>query len=154
VCPRKAPTFNRLQVLRERLEAPVDARLQRVERHAFDVLERAGDHITVLGPGGGDAEPAVAHDHTRDAVPARRREVAVPQDLGVVVRVDVDEPGGEDEAVEVDDLRDVGVGRGARGAGRVDRGDAVAGDQHVGGPSGRAGAVDERGASEQRGHAP
>ena len=56
-------------------------------------------------------------------MPARRREVAVPQDLGVVVGVDVDEARGEDEAVEVDDL--VAGVRGER-AGCGDRDDAVA----------------------------
>ena len=82
------------QVLGEGLEAPVDAAVERLHRHALDVLERAHDRVAVLGPGGRDAEPAVAHDDARHPVPARRGEVAVPEDLGVVVGVDVDEARG------------------------------------------------------------
>src|SRR5437763_9999609 len=36
----------------ERLEAPVDALVEGVHRHAFDVLEGAHDHVAVLGPRG------------------------------------------------------------------------------------------------------
>ena len=78
------------------------------------------------------------------------REVAVPEHLGVVVRVDVDEARGEHEPVEVDDL-------GARppapsSPGAADRGDAVAGDGHVGRAGRRAGAVDQGGVAQQQVH--
>ena len=99
----------RVEVLGERLEAPVDALVEGLHRHALDVLERAHDRVAVLGPGRRDREAAVAHHHAGDAVPARRREVAVPEDLRVVVGVDVDEAGREHEAVEVDHLG-AGVG--------------------------------------------
>ena len=101
VCPARTPTLSRLaipsiggQVLGEGLEGPVDALDQGVEGHALDVLQRAGDGLAVLGAGRGDPEPAVADDHAGHAVPARRRQVRVPQDLGVVVGVDVDEARG------------------------------------------------------------
>ena len=64
--------------------------------HVLDVLERAGDQVAVLGPGGGDGEAAVAGHDRGDAVEARRGERRVPEHLGVVVGVDVDEAGGDD----------------------------------------------------------
>ena len=79
---------------------------------------------------GATREAAVAHHHARDAVPARRREVAVPEDLRVVVGVDVDEPGRQHQPVEVDHL---GAGVRRELARCTDGGDAVAGDGHVGG---------------------
>src|SRR5262249_62405907 len=106
-------------------------------RHAFDVLEGAHDEVAVFGTRGCDAEPAVAHHDARDAVPARRGEVAVPEDLCVVVRVDVDEPGREHEAVEVDDF---GPGRGGQVARGANRADAIAGDRDIGGSGPRAAA--------------
>ncbi len=70
--------------------------------HALDLLEGADDEVAVRGQGRGHAEAAVADDHGGDAVPRRHGEHAVPQDLGVVVGVDVDEAGGDDAAGGVD----------------------------------------------------
>ncbi len=137
------------EVLRERLEAPVDPLVEGFLRHALDVLEGADDRVAMLGPRGCDRETAVAHHHARDAVPARRGEVAVPQDLGVVVRVDVEEAGCEHEAVEVDHL---GPGVGDEVAGSADGRDAVAAHGDVGVADRRAGPVDECGSAEQEIH--
>ena len=83
------------------------------------------------GAGRGDAEPAVAGDHGRHAVPRRRGGVGVPEQLRVVVGVGVDEPGRQHQAVEVDH-RHVG-----RDVGPVaDRLDHPVGHQHVGRRSG------------------
>ena len=49
-----------------------------------------------------EPDAAVAHDHGGHAVPARRREQRVPGGLAVVVRVQVDEAGREQQAVGVD----------------------------------------------------
>ena len=61
--------------------------------HVLDVLERAHDHVVVLGAGRRDREAAVAGDDGGDAVVRRRPERGVPEHLRVVVRVDVDEAG-------------------------------------------------------------
>ena len=53
----------------------------------------------------GEAEAAVAEHHRGDAVPAGDRAVRVPADLGVVVGVQVDEAGRDDQPVGVDDPR-------------------------------------------------
>ena len=51
-----------------------------------------------LGRRRGDREAAVAGDDGGDAVEARRRQRRVPEHLGVVVGVDVDEAGGDHAA--------------------------------------------------------
>nr|WP_262402566.1 hypothetical protein [Actinomadura sp. CNU-125] len=131
------------------LEAPVDALVEGLQRHALDVLQGADDDVAVLGAGGRDAEAAVAHDDAGHAVPAGRGEVAVPEDLRVVVGVDVDEAGRERQAVQVDDL-------GARArrqlAGCADGGDAVGLDGDVVRDGRAAGAVHQRGAAQQQVH--
>ena len=125
-----------VEVLGEALEGPWNAGLEGLDRHALDVLEGAGDGGAVLGPGRGDAEATVAHHHRGHAVPAGGCEVAVPQHLGVVVGVDVDEAGSQYEPVEVD------LG-GAIGGDVTDGRDAPAFDSHVGPASRCARAVDE-----------
>ena len=45
-----------------------------------------------------EAEATVPNDDRRDAVPAGDRAPGVPLDLGVVVGVEVDEAGGDDQA--------------------------------------------------------
>ena len=151
VWPTSAPTLiavprrlDRVEELGEALERPVaaDAREQRVERHALDALERAQHQLAVRRSRGGDAEAAVAHDDRRDPVPGRDRQHAVPEDLGVVVRVDVDEAGRDDRAL--------GVERAAGGAADVaQRGDAAATDAEVAAPRRGARAVDQRAAADQ-----
>ena len=55
-----------VEVLGERLELPRDARGQRRGIHVLDVLERAHDHVAVLGPRRRDREAAVAGDDGGD----------------------------------------------------------------------------------------
>jgi len=91
-----------IEVLGEALEAPGNPGLQRLEAHAFDVLENARDLGAIRGPGRCDSEAAITHDDRRDAVPGRGRQVRVPEDLRIVVRVDVDEAGAHDQTRAVD----------------------------------------------------
>ena len=66
---RSAVRFERVEVLREGLEAPVaQAGTQRIDAHAFDVLERSHDEVAVLGTGGRHREAAVAHHDGGHAV--------------------------------------------------------------------------------------
>ena len=94
--------IERVEVLGEGLEGPRDALREGVERHALDVLQHPHDGVAVGRTRRCEPEAAVAHDHGGDAVPRRGGEVGVPQDLGVVVGVRVDEAGRQHEAVEVD----------------------------------------------------
>ena len=101
---RRAAFFDRVEVLLEGLERPFVAqpRLQRVEAHPFDFLERAHDESAMLGARRRDAEAAIAHHHRGHAVPWRYGHHAVPQDLRIVVRVDIDEAGGDHAAARLD----------------------------------------------------
>ena len=54
------------------------------------------------GSAGREADAAIAHHRRGDAVPGRRREVAVPDRLAVVMGVDVDEAGRDELAARVD----------------------------------------------------
>ena len=75
------------------LEVPDDAGRQGIRVHSFDALERPHDHVVVLGPARSDGEPAVSRDDRCDAVVGGGLQLAIPEDLGVEMCVDVDEPG-------------------------------------------------------------
>ena len=80
--------------LRERFElVPRDADGETGMDHVLHLLHR-GPAVAVAGLNGRD-QAAVASDNGGDAVEAGRRERWVPEHLGVVVRVDVDEPGAK-----------------------------------------------------------
>jgi hypothetical protein len=88
-----------VEVLREGLPVP---RQTLGHHHLGDVLDpfhQLDQHLMLLGPAGGEADAAVAHDHRGDPVVGG---------LAVVVGVDVDESGGDQLAGRVDLL-----GRGA-----------------------------------------
>ena len=72
-----------------------------------------------------EADAAVAHDRRGHPVPARRRHALVPRGLPVVVRVDVDEPRGDEQAVGIHLLR-------ATAGDRSHRGDGPTVHRHVG----------------------
>ena len=122
---RRAARLDALEIVAERLPVPREPLLERGERDALDAGHQPGEVVDVLVGGGGEREPAVAAEHGRDAVHGRRARGRVPQQLGVVVRVQVDEPGRHDEIGRVDR------------AGRAlvdlaDRDDTPVADAHVG----------------------
>ena len=100
---RPAP-FDRREVFREGLEVPGNAFQQTRGIHVLDLLEGQRDRLAVGGVGRCDREAAVAGHDRRHAVEARRRESRIPEDLGVVVRMDVDEAGSHDGARGVERL--------------------------------------------------
>src|SRR5262249_24821923 len=127
-----------------------DAGAQRLERHALDALERAQYEVAVRGPRRRNAEAAVADDHRGDPVPGRDREPAVPEELRVVVRVDVDEARRDDRP-----LRHQRSTR--RPVDPPERDDGPVADAEVAPPRRRAGAIDERAAADDEievGHVP
>ena len=136
----------RVEVLGEGLEAPVDTRLQRRHLHAFDELERLHDELAIFGTRRRDAEAAVALHDGGDAVPRRRRQVAVPEHLRIEVRVDVDEARRQHQTRQVDL-----VGAFAR-SDLADSGDPPVDHFDIGLPARPAGAVDNRGATQDRVH--
>ena len=135
-----AAALDRRQVFGEGGEVPGDARLQGGDVHVLDVLQRARDQIAVLGVGGRNGEAAVAGHDRRDPVETRRGERGVPEDLGVVVGVDVDEPRGDDALAGVERAVTLQVA--------AELGDAPVGDADVGAHSGRSAPVDDRTATD------
>src|SRR5437867_4442984 len=100
-------------------------------------LEVAHDELLVLVRARSEREAAVAHHDAGDAVPARARPERIPEDLGVHVRVAVDEARGHHAALGVEHL--------ARAlADAADGGDTAVLDSHVGAEAGKTGAVDHR----------
>ena len=137
---------DQVEVLRVGLEVPLDAGGERLEAHVLDLVEGAAQRVPGLRPGGGDAVAAVAGHNRGDAVPARRRQRRVPQDLGVVVGVDVDEPGDDEPSRRVDLAAAVDLG--------PDLDHPAVVDADVGPKCRRAGPVDHRPSpdGERRGH--
>ena len=80
-----------LEVLRERLEVPRDAGREARRIHVLHVLQRPDDALTIGAAGRREREPAVAGHDRLHAMEAGRRERRIPEHLGVVVRVDVDD---------------------------------------------------------------
>src|SRR4051812_29436902 len=84
---RGALALEHVEVLREGLEIPADARAQDIERHAFDLGEIAHYPLAVRGAAGRDSEATVADDGSRYPERRRWRHARVPRDLRVVVRM-------------------------------------------------------------------
>jgi hypothetical protein len=124
----------RVEVLGEALPGPVDALVQRGAGDVLHALHELDEEALAAGAHRREAHAAVPHHHGGDAVPARRRQLGVPGDLAVVVGVDVDPAGCDNEAVGVE-LAVAALGDTA------DLGDAAAVHRHVGGDRRRAGAV-------------
>ncbi len=132
-----------------RRPVPRHTLLQALERHALDASEHAHEVLGVVASSltvgkRGDAEPAVASDHGRDTVRRGWAERRVPERLSVVVGVQVDESGSNDEifgvdragcdAVELPDGHDAAVahthvGAAARAGGAIN--DGAAGDGQI-----------------------
>src|SRR5581483_8150333 len=126
----------RAEVLREARPLPRHALFEGSERHALDLRHHPTRVVGVTLVERCEREAAVAADDRRDAVQARRRRGRVPEELRVVVRVRIDEPGRDGQAVSVDHLvrRIVEVTEGD---------DASVAHPDVGPARRRAGAVDD-----------
>jgi hypothetical protein len=55
-----------------------------------------------VGRGRREADAAIAHHHRADAMPDRRRQLAVPGRLAIVMGVDVNEARRDQQAVGID----------------------------------------------------
>ena len=90
-----------------------------------------------------EADAAIAHDDRGHPLRDLRQHPRIREHDLVVVRVDVDEAGRDDQSRDIDHL---GVRGDKTGA---DRGDPVAVDAHIGNKPVRAGAVDDGAAGKQ-----
>jgi hypothetical protein len=123
----------------------VDPGVERVGRHALHLGEHLDQPRQVGRLRRGQGEAAVPRQHGGDAVPRRRRCGWFEVQLGVVVRVHIDEARHGGEAVGVDH-----PGRARGSAELADAGDRAVAHLDVGGERGQAGAVDDAGTADQQ----
>jgi hypothetical protein len=129
--------LQRTEILTEAGPAPRDPLLQRGEGHALHLGHHPPDVVGVLGLDRRQREAAVAADHGGHPMDVGRRSGRVPEELGVVVGVRIDDPGRDHETVGVE----FGT---ARLLDFPDGGDAPALNADIG-LAGRApGAIDDR----------
>src|SRR5262249_56453735 len=128
--------FEGVEILGEALPPPADALGERGAGDVLDALHQADEPVVAIGTRRGEANPAVAHHDRGDAMPRRRRQIRIPRRLAVVVRVDVDPAGRDDQPARVD-LATALAGDVPGG------GDAIAVDRDVAGARRRARAVDD-----------
>ena len=132
----RLPRVEGVQVLGEGLPVP----RQPVDHHdagnVLDAGHHVDQHVVVLGAARREADAAVAHHHGRHAVRRRRRHAVRPDGLAVVVGVQVDEAGRDQQAGRVDLPCRVAVDG-------ADRGDDAVGDRDVADERLAAEAVDD-----------
>ena len=95
-------SLDRVEVLGKRLETPVDALGQRSWIDVFCSFEVPDDKSPLVGPYRGQRKSAVAHHCRRHPVPTRTATRGIPEDLGVHMRVPIDETRRHDPAFGVD----------------------------------------------------
>ena len=132
-----------VEVLAEGAPVVRHGREQRLERHPLDARQHARDVVDLARLDRREREAAVAADDRGDAVQRRRGGGRIPEHLGVVVRVDVDEARRDDEAVGVDGAR-----RGL--VDLADRDDAPVAYADVSTAACRSGAVDDAATADEQ----
>ena len=134
----KAP-IDPVEVLSKRPPLPGSRSFERAQRNPFDHRHHPLDVLRIVAADGGDRESTVPSHHGRHAMNGRRAGGRVPQELCVVVGVDVDETGADHLAGDVDlfgaVLVDLPDGRHPAGS-----------DTHVGQAARRSRSVDHKAA--------
>ena len=92
-----------LHVTFERVPLPGHARLEHVDRHAFQTDQIECIDLSMLRPTRRDADAAVTDNNRGDAMLGRRREDRIPADLRIIVRMNIDETRCDDVALRIDD---------------------------------------------------
>jgi hypothetical protein len=104
-----------VHVVGEAFPGPRNAGAQHRLGNVLDALHQLDQPQMIVRPAGREADAAIAHDHGRDAILRRGRDVLAPGDLAVIMGVDVDKACGDELASGVDlvlacvgDLADLG----------------------------------------------
>ena len=116
-------------------------------REGVDAVEELADRDVSRGPRALHrcARRAVSADHVGgDPLPHEALDHRIGEEGAVAMRVNVDEPGRDDQTATVDHAH------GAHGDARGDGGDSVAGDREVGLEARPARSVDDRAAAEEQ----
>ena len=133
----RAALPRRVHVLGKTLPLPRDTFGEDIDGNRLHVDQVPGGNLSRPRPARGQTYATIPHDDRGDAVPGRARDQRIPTDLRVVVRVGIDEPGGDDQVPGVDDLlRPVGD--------FADLGNLAAADGDIRAVAWRAGAVNDR----------
>ena len=136
--------LHRIEVLGVRLPVPREAAEDRLTWDVLHALHHLGEIAAVLGDRRCERHAAVPHQHRRHPVPGARRHERIPPDLGVHVRVQIDEPGRHGQARRVD------LARCDRVREVADGGDAIAVHRDVGAHRTGPGPVDDGPASDDQ----
>ena len=99
---RLGQRLQEVQILRERLPAPLHPLRQRAARNVLHALHQADQPVAPIRRRRREAHPAVAHHHRRHPMPERRRQQRIPGDLPVEMRVDIHEAGRDQLPLRVD----------------------------------------------------
>jgi len=94
--------LQRVEILGEALPVPLDAFGQRGAGNVLDTLHQLDQVVLLARAHGCEADSAVPHDHRGDPVPSGRRQVRVPGGLSVIVGVDIDPSGRDEETCRID----------------------------------------------------
>ena len=126
----------RVEIFREAFPLPVQAFGERAPRYVLDRLHQIDQAGAMLRPDRREADPAIAEEDRRDTMPGGRGEHRVPGRLAVVMRMDIDPAGRDQQTMRVDlALRRAGLA--------ADLGDLGAVNRHVAGKACRAGTVED-----------
>ena len=97
------PLIHCIEVLGDGFPGPFDSGLNGFERNRFDMGQDSSEVFTIFLMRRRHRQRTVADDDGRDSVIARVRTKRVPGDLGIVVRVVVDDAGSDHRAIRIDD---------------------------------------------------
>ena len=122
---------------RDGLPIPIHAGLHRLVGNRLGAGHREHRALAEIGLAGREAEAAIAEHERGHAVPSGDRAIGIPADLGVVMGVQIDEAGRDDQAVGVDGLL------GEAGRASADLGDLAVFNPDVAAIARDAGAVDD-----------
>ena len=135
--------FERIEIFGEGLPVPAHAFGQRGAGDVLDPFHQADQPFVLVGLGRSEADAAIAHDDRGDTVPAGRGHFLVPGRLPVVMRVDVHEAGGHQQACRIDLFRRV-AGHSADLRNKPVLDGDVAGETRCAGPVDDGAATDDR----------
>ena len=94
-----------IQVFGEGLPLPLHPRAQGIARDIFHAFHQTNEPVAAGWLGGREAHPAVSHHRRRYTVPQGLREIRIPTDLPVVVRMDVNPARRDDETIGIEGAR-------------------------------------------------
>ena len=116
-----AETFHGVQVVAVVNPVPGQAGEDGLTGNVLHRLHHAGEQFAVLRPARRERHPAVADQGRGDAVAGHRRDVRIPADLRIEVRVHVDEAGRDRQALGVEFASTLAVdGADCRDRARID----------------------------------